>query len=267
MNERPVAVVLGDGPVPLDHALDWAIAEADRRAVAVRVLGRTEVELARAARRVRAAGLPVTTRAVPREAVWRSSADASVLVLPSPADEFAVATALCPVAVVPDCAAAGDAVYVGVAPWTATTVLDAAAEEASERGVELVAVRAWTDRRVDLGVVSRRMLHAWDEAADRAGRDLDAALSAYRVAYPHLLLRSLVVQDDPTDLLETLSVEAGLLVVGRSERGLLARALAGSPVAALLRAAACPLLVVPEDGPQRRTLLPSPATRLARLTP
>jgi len=266
--------VVDDGTSAGESAVDWAAAEARLRRVPLRVLGTTsETDLARTRHRLREHGaaaefMTTTPRPDgPVEVAMRCAAgDASLLVAPPTVDPDVLASAPCPVAVVSS-TAPGTAVYVGVAPWTGTAVLTAAVDEAALRGVELVAVRAWTDPRVDLGVITRRMLRRWDAATERAGHDLESALSAYRIGYPGVPIRSLVVQDDPAALLPALSAEAGLFVVGRSERGLLARSLSGSPVAELVRAGRCPVLVVPEDVLVRRTLLPARGTRLARLAP
>ena len=65
------------------------------------------------------------------------------------------------------------------------------------------------------------------------------------------------MEDRAAELLVAFSHRARLMVVGRSERGALLAGLSESPVAAHLRAARCPVLVVPAEGPPRTTWLPS----------
>jgi nucleotide-binding universal stress UspA family protein len=70
---------------------------------------------------------------------------------------------------------------------------------------------------------------------------LDRALSHGRAAHPEVQVMTVVVDDDPVSFLVVLSMRAELLVLGRSTRP----GNRTSPVDALVRQAACPVLVVP----------------------
>jgi nucleotide-binding universal stress UspA family protein len=82
-------------------------------------------------------------------------------------------------------------------------------------------------------------------------------LSPWTVIHPDVSVERLVVQDCRADILVALSQRARLLVLGRSARGALLAGIAGSPVELLIRAAGCPVVVVPAAGPPRTTWLPS----------
>jgi nucleotide-binding universal stress UspA family protein len=69
-------------------------------------------------------------------------------------------------------------------------------------------------------------------------------------------VKTMVVKDRAADFLLALSSRARLLVLGRATRGALLAGIAGWPVNDLLRAADCPVLVVPGEGPPRTTWLP-----------
>jgi len=265
-----LVTVLENGTPAGRAAVRWAAVEATRRRAALRILGTgDDLALARAAHLARGVGagplLPERSTGSVGAALRGLAAGSGLLVLPAPVDDRIVERATCDVAVIPERVPTSGRVYVGVPPWAAPAVLTTAVEEAGRRGAELVAVRAWSDRRVDLGVVLPLMLRRWDSAAARATVDLDQALSPYRVAYPDLVIRAMVVRDDAAALLTLLSDEAEVMVLGHSGRGALAEALLGSPLGAVLHAGRCPVLVVPEDGPPRRRVLPRPSTRLARL--
>jgi nucleotide-binding universal stress UspA family protein len=142
----------------------------------------------------------------------------------------------------------GGPVVLGVAPRTTQDTVTLAFSEAADRRVGLIAVRAWDDPRVDLGLQRPDRIAAWDRAEAHARTELELALAAGRAAHPGVPVTSMVVQDSPSDLLLAFSTRAQLLVIGRSERG----AAAGSPVGLLLRAAGCPVLVVPSGRPAPR---------------
>jgi hypothetical protein len=269
----PPIAVLVRGPQP-HRALRWAAAEANRRGADLQALVDDTPQhpaagsvLARAIAAVRRVvpELPLTARGTggPVVTALRTrSADAALVVVPAGLPEVAdiVAQSYCPVVTVPDEPPPDEGqVVVGVAPWTPEQAIDIAFTAADDRRVELIAVRAWDDPAVDLGRLRADRLERWDSVERRANRELELALSAERIVHPHVPVHPMVVQDSPTELLLALSSLAQLLVLGRSERGALVTGLAGSPVAALLAAAACPVVVVPNDDRPRATWLPGRA--------
>lgn len=271
---RPVLVLDDGGTVAGIAAQRWAAAEASRRDLPLQLVG-TQADGARAVRRLRGEypRLPVDLHRLPGpvgRALRPLTADAALLALPAPAPEPVLSSSFCPTAVVPADETARGRVVVGVAPWTPEEVLRTAVDEALERDAELVAVRAW--RAGGRGLLDLARLlpgpfgpdagwgHGGNDTAEGARRELDQLLSPWRIGYPELQLHPLVVHGDPTAVLTMLSVDAELLVVGRSGRGALLRAVAGSPGDDAVAAARCPVLVVPEPAPPRREVLALPGT-------
>lgn len=137
-------------------------------------------------------------------------------------------------------------VLLAVAPGTAERAVDTAFELAAERGLTLIAVRTWHDPDLPLGGWFHPDRTArWDAAHAKARHELDRALERARTAHPAVRVTPVVVADDLVPFLSALSTRAELLVVGRSTRP----GHRASPVDALVRQAACPVLVVP---PARR---------------
>lgn len=277
-------LVYADGAQGRD-ALRWAAAEARRggHPLTALVSGEQAEDGGLSGARVLAPvgaddpGPPVTTRTTcgPVAAVVRGlSAEAAMLVVPAGLRGLptVVAESYCPVVVVPAAdrpahrPAPGDGrVVLGAAPWTGEEVFGLAFRAAAQRGTTLVAVRTWWRPGIDV----RRLVPWWvigRDPAEEARRGLVMALSAWRVAYPDVTVQPLVVDDRPADFLAALSHRAGLLVLGRSARGALLAGIAGSPVADLARWARCPVMIVPGEGPPRRTWLPSRGGALARTT-
>ncbi len=254
------------------HAVRWAAAEARRQVLPLTVVA-TDPRRARSVRHsVFADALAVVRAVVPGLPVLggasgeplpgmlrRLSASAGVLVLPATMPDLTtvVTDAYCPVVVVPAREPSPEAVngpvVLGAAPWTAEGVFALAFQAASERRAPLRAVRVWSEAPVDLGWPRPE----WDCADERARRDLELALSASTVVHPEVPVEMVVVEDRPADILVAVSYGARLLVVGRSARGALLAGIAGSPVDDLLRDACCPVMVVPDYGPPRTTLLPT----------
>jgi nucleotide-binding universal stress UspA family protein len=267
------AVVVGtDRSTAGLRALRWATAEARRTGAALCVLAVAPDRLPGADRSLFADVLAAVVSRVSRghrghpvpDRLRTLSAEASMVVVPA---TFAGLTALVaasysPIVVVPDRDADDGPVVLGAAPWTGEEVFDLAFREATQRCVGLVAVRTWTDARVDLGRTGRRTTGPGapglvDRATERVRRDLDLALSAWTVIYPTVRVERIVAQDHATALLRELSVRAQLLVLGRSGRGALLGLVVGSPAVDLLGRAQCPLLVVPSAGPPRSTWWPT----------
>jgi hypothetical protein len=133
-------------------------------------------------------------------------------------------------------------IVLAVAPETPGEVVDAAFQAAAERGVPLLAVRLWHDPDLTLGGWLRPERTArCDAAAQRARRELDDVLRAASVDHPEVEVTTMIADDDPVPFLAAICTQSELLVVGRSTRiddG-------DSPVDALVRSAAWPVLVVP----------------------
>jgi nucleotide-binding universal stress UspA family protein len=133
-------------------------------------------------------------------------------------------------------------IVLAVAPDTAARAVDTAFELAAQRGVPLLAVRVWHDPDLppggwfDPGSTAR-----WDAAYARARSEVDHALERAKATYPAVQVTTVVADDDPVQFLSALSIQADLLIVGRSTRP----GERTSPVDALVRQAACPVLVVP----------------------
>lgn len=261
------------------RALRWAAAEAHRRDAALHIMiGSSDAHsgsgrrglFAGALATVRDAvpGLPVlggsARRPVP-DALQQLSADAAIVVVPMTHPDTAaiVAASYCPVVVVPGDAPAPEAetgpVVLAVAPWTTEDVVALAFDEASEQHAPLLAVRAWTEPGIDLGRLRPGPIVEWDRAEERRERELELAISPWRVIHPDVDVRCVAVEDGASELLVALSHGARLLVLGRSARGALLGGVSESPVAALLRMARCPVLVVPPEGPPRTNWLPDRA--------
>lgn len=141
---------------------------------------------------------------------------------------------------------ARNGIVVAAAPGTATAAVDVAFELAAERGVPVVAVRAWHDPDVPLGGWLRpHGTSSWDALLQKAREELGRAVEHAKTVHPEVEVRAVVVDDDPVAFLAALTTRAELLVLGRPRR----RGQQVSPVDALVRQAACPVLVVPPVQP------------------
>lgn len=142
-------------------------------------------------------------------------------------------------------------IVVAVGPDTSADAVEVAFGVAAERGAPLLAVRAWHDPDLPLGGwLGSEPLARWDAAHRAARSELDGALERARAAHPAVEVTTVVVDDDPMPFLLALSTEAQLLVLGRSRHP----GHRPCPVDALVRQAACPVLVVP--GPRRAASAP-----------
>jgi len=112
-------------------------------------------------------------------------------------------------------------------------------DEASRRGVELVALHAWSD--VDIYL----MLGAdWHEYETQASELLAERLAGWRVQYPHVCVRWRIVCDKPAYWLTEESRRAQLVVVGSHGRGGFAGMLLGSTSSAVAQTSSAPVIVV-----------------------
>jgi nucleotide-binding universal stress UspA family protein len=134
-------------------------------------------------------------------------------------------------------------VVLALAPDTPAEAVDTAFGLAAERGLPLLAVRAWHEPDVPLGGwLQPHGTRRWDAAHQKARHELDQVLAPARADHPSVEMTTVVVDDDLVAFLTALSIGAELLVLGRPTR----RGEQASPADAVIREAACPVLVVPQ---------------------
>ncbi|CAN5664416.1 universal stress protein TB31.7 [soil metagenome] len=111
-------------------------------------------------------------------------------------------------------------------------------DEASRRGVGLIAIHSWADRELyewaDIDWVSQR---------DDGERALSERLAGWQERYPDVAVERRLVFGDPAEKLIDASESAQLTVVGSHGRGGFAGMLLGSVSAAVVQAARMPVLV------------------------
>jgi nucleotide-binding universal stress UspA family protein len=195
-------------------------------------------------------------------ALTRESATAGLIVLGSRGlggfsgilvGSTAVALAMrgrCPVAVIRG--ENGDAeppssgpVVVGVDDTPISDVaLAAAFDQASSRGTDLVAVRAWQVSTIAVHPHAHQYAQDWAAMETAERESLDERLAGWAEKYPEVTVRRVVSRHRPVPGLLENSEGAQLLVVGGRGHGGVTGMLLGSTSQALIYHATCPLLIV-----------------------
>ncbi len=131
-------------------------------------------------------------------------------------------------------------VLVGIDGSPASELATAIAfDEASFRGVDLLAVYAWTDSADTSGVLSKQ----WSTLQSRAAEILAERLAGWQERYPDVAVHRRLVLDRPARHLLDESESAQLVVVGSHGRGGFAGMLLGSVSTAVAHAARIPVIV------------------------
>lgn len=115
-------------------------------------------------------------------------------------------------------------------------------DEASSRNVELVALHAWSDAEwPDVVPI------AWSKVSVGAEETLAQRLAGWQERYPDVVVRRVVVRDDPAGALLAQSQSAQLVVVGSHGRGGFAGMLLGSVSSSVVHGTHTPVIVVRQD--------------------
>ena len=156
----------------------------------------------------------------------------------------------CPVAVIHTerTASPQDPVLVGIDGSPASERATAIAfDEASRRGVDLVALHAWTD----MGPLEFPSINwapiEWRNIEEREEEVLSERLSGWQAQYPDVGVHRVVVADRPGLRLLEHAGHAQLVVVGSHGRGGFSGMLLGSVSSALVHSAQVPVIVARQD--------------------
>jgi len=151
----------------------------------------------------------------------------------------------CPVLIARAAHRPGGEIVVGVdgSPNSALA-LEFAVEEASLRGVGLVALHAWNgNSRTELNADLPMTYEFWSGEAEEK-RVLAEALAGVADRYPDVRIRRCVMRGSPRRLLVDQSLTAQLVVVGDRGHGVFTGPLLGSVSQYLIHRASCPIAVV-----------------------
>ncbi len=117
-------------------------------------------------------------------------------------------------------------------------------EEASLRGVPLVAIHAWTDVTYEDTRGTARIRTQPETLEQDEDRLLTQRLAGWQEKFPDVEIRRVLVRDRARHALLEVSAEAQLVVVGSRGLGGFSGMLLGSTSQALVQHAECPVLVV-----------------------
>jgi nucleotide-binding universal stress UspA family protein len=162
------------------------------------------------------------------------------------------AHAHCPVAIVRGehpTSGAGRPVAVGSdGSPAADAALGFAFGEAAARRVDLVAIRAWQPPPPPWQSVVRPLVLDVDELETAERSELTGALAGWREKYPDVVVEPILAVGSPAEAMVSASRRAQLIVVGARGRGGFAGLLLGSVSQQVIHHAACPVVVVREEG-------------------
>lgn len=140
-------------------------------------------------------------------------------------------------------------VVVGIDGSPASDLATAIAfDEAARRGVELVALHAWSDTGpIEFASVNWAPIE-WRNIRDAEEEVLSERLSGYSERYPDVTVHKIVVSDRPAPRLAEKAGEAQLLVLGSHGRGGFPGMLLGSVCNAVVNSAQIPVIVARKPG-------------------
>ncbi len=157
--------------------------------------------------------------------------------------------AQCPVAVIHDEAARAERteqapVVVGVDGSPTSELATAIAfDEASRRGVDLIALHAWSDMGpIDFASMDWAPIE-WRNIKDHEEQVLAERLSGWQGQYPDVVVRKIIVSDRPAPRLLEQAATAQLVVVGSHGRGGFPGMLLGSVSRAIVNSARIPVII------------------------
>ena len=125
-----------------------------------------------------------------------------------------------------------------------------AAGEAERRGGTVEAVIGWTWDGIDTGLGTPTNPSGAKELAEKT---LTRTVTAVTTVYPNVAIAAEAVQAGPATALIRAARDADLLVLGSHGHGRLYHAVVGSVTEECIRAATCPVVVVPVPHRERAT--------------